>query len=39
MLDIAKEIASFNAGREPERLAMKYQLMRTSPFVFLRDLN
>jgi uncharacterized protein (DUF2252 family) len=36
MLDIAKEIASFNAGREPERLAMKYQLMRTSPFVFLR---
>jgi uncharacterized protein (DUF2252 family) len=36
MIDIAKEIASFNAGREPERLAMKYQLMRTSPFVFLR---
>jgi uncharacterized protein (DUF2252 family) len=36
MIDIAKEIAAFNAGREPERLAMKYQLMRTSPFVFLR---
>ncbi|SDI41715.1 DUF2252 domain-containing protein [Paraburkholderia phenazinium] len=36
MIDIAKEIAVFNAGREPERLAMKYQLMRTSPFVFLR---
>ncbi|MFC6310832.1 DUF2252 domain-containing protein [Paraburkholderia dipogonis] len=36
MLDIAKTIASFNAGRDPERLAMKYQAMRTSPFVFLR---
>ena len=36
MIDIATEIASFNTGREPERLAMKYQLMRTSPFVFLR---
>jgi uncharacterized protein (DUF2252 family) len=35
-IDIAKEIASFNATREPERLAMKYKLMRTSPFVFLR---
>ena len=36
MIDIAKEIASFNAGREPERLAMKYPLMRASTFVFLR---
>lgn len=36
MIDIVKEIASFKAGREPERLAMKYPLMRTSPFVFLR---
>lgn len=29
-------IAAFNHGREPERLAMKYKLMRTNPFVFLR---
>lgn len=36
MLDIAQAIASFNAGRDPERLAMKYKLMRSSPFVFLR---
>jgi uncharacterized protein (DUF2252 family) len=36
MTDIAQEIATFNAAREPERLAMKYKLMRTSPFVFLR---
>lgn len=36
MLDIAQTIASFNAGRDPERLAMKYKLMRSSPFVFLR---
>jgi uncharacterized protein (DUF2252 family) len=34
--DIAQTIASFNAGRDPERLAMKYKLMRSSPFVFLR---
>jgi uncharacterized protein (DUF2252 family) len=36
MPDIAKIIASFNAGRDPERLAMKYKAMRASPFVFLR---
>ncbi|SMG57962.1 DUF2252 domain-containing protein [Paraburkholderia susongensis] len=36
MSDIAKTIASFNAGRDPERLAMKYKAMRGSPFVFLR---
>ncbi|RDK00947.1 DUF2252 domain-containing protein [Paraburkholderia lacunae] len=36
MVDIAQTIASFNAGRDPERLAMKYKLMRSSPFVFLR---
>ncbi|MBN3766285.1 DUF2252 domain-containing protein [Burkholderia sp. Ac-20365] len=36
MLDVADEIARFNAGRDPERLAMKYARMRTSPFVFLR---
>jgi uncharacterized protein (DUF2252 family) len=36
MPDIEKIIASFNAGRDPERLAMKYKAMRGSPFVFLR---
>ncbi|WP_025599894.1 DUF2252 domain-containing protein [Burkholderia sp. WSM2230] len=36
MIDIAQTIARFNAGRDPERLAMKYKAMRTSPFVFLR---
>ncbi|MEZ0603685.1 DUF2252 domain-containing protein [Paraburkholderia sp. IW21] len=36
MPDIAQAIASFNVGRDPERLAMKYKLMRGSPFVFLR---
>lgn len=34
--NIAKTIRSFNAGREPERLAMKYEKLRSSPFVFLR---
>lgn len=36
MSDTADLIARFNAGRDPERLAMKYRAMRTSPFVFLR---
>ncbi|APA87379.1 DUF2252 domain-containing protein [Paraburkholderia sprentiae WSM5005] len=36
MSDITNIIASFNAGRDPERLAMKYKAMRGSPFVFLR---
>ena len=36
MPDIATTIARFNAGRDPERLAMKYKAMRASPFVFLR---
>ncbi|CAB3674804.1 DUF2252 domain-containing protein [Paraburkholderia rhynchosiae] len=36
MIDIPQTIARFNAGRDPERLAMKYKAMRTSPFVFLR---
>ncbi|WP_094782009.1 DUF2252 domain-containing protein [Paraburkholderia ribeironis] len=36
MPDVEKIIADFNAGRDPERLAMKYSAMRTSPFVFLR---
>lgn len=36
MLNVAESIRNFNAGREPERLAMKYASLRTSPFVFLR---
>lgn len=36
MIDIAETIARFNAGRDPERLAMKYKAMCASPFVFLR---
>ena len=33
---IVRQIKSFNAGRDPERLAMKYRAMRASPFAFLR---
>ncbi|HET7795975.1 MAG TPA: DUF2252 family protein [Rhizobacter sp.] len=29
-------IQAYNAGREPERLQLKYRKMRESPFVFLR---
>ncbi len=36
MKDAASIIRKFNAGREPERLAMKLRKMRASPFVFLR---
>jgi uncharacterized protein (DUF2252 family) len=36
MLDVYRTIEKFNAGRDPERLAMKYRKMRESPFVFLR---
>ena len=35
-LDAVRQIHVFNAGREPERLAMKYRAMRTSAFAFLR---
>lgn len=35
-MDIVKTILEFNADRDPERLAMKYAKMRTSPYVFLR---
>ena len=34
--DIVERIATFNAGREPERLALKFQAMRESAFAFLR---
>ena len=36
MVDVVKAICRFNAGRDPQRLAMKYEAMATSPFVFLR---
>lgn len=36
MSKLIKQIQQFNAGREPERLAMKYRNMRSSAFVYLR---
>lgn len=36
MSDVVEQILSFNAGRDPERLALKYRNMRASVFVFLR---
>lgn len=33
---VVDRIREFNAGRDPERLALKYRAMRTSPFAFLR---
>lgn len=35
-MDVVQTIAKFNAGRDPERLQLKYQRMRTDPFAFLR---
>ena len=35
-VDVVSTIAAFNAGRDPERLAMKYALMRATPASFLR---
>jgi uncharacterized protein (DUF2252 family) len=34
--DIVNRIERFNAGREPERLALKYRAMCKSPFAFFR---
>jgi uncharacterized protein (DUF2252 family) len=36
LVDVALEIAKFNAGRDRERLATKYRLLRASAFQFLR---
>lgn len=36
MPNVVKTIRNFNASRDPERLAMKYANLRSSPFVFLR---
>ncbi len=35
-LDAVRQIRDFNAGRDPERLMLKYRAMRASPFAFLR---
>jgi len=35
-IDVVVRIQGFNAGRDPERLAMKYRAMRASTFAFLR---
>ncbi len=35
-LDVVDAIARHNAGRDPQRLAMKYARMAQSPFAFLR---
>ena len=36
MNDAAAQIKHFNAGRDPDRLALKLNKMRADPFVFLR---
>ena len=35
-MDAVRQIQYFNAGRDPERLELKYRAMRASPFAFLR---
>ncbi len=35
-MDVVRAILEHNAGRDPERLALKFAKMRRSPFVFLR---
>lgn len=35
-MDVVRQIQAFNAGRDPERLRLKYQKMRGSPLGFLR---
>jgi len=34
--EVVERVARFNAGREPERLALKFRAMRESAFAFLR---
>lgn len=36
MTDLVRSILDSNAGRDPERLALKYRKMRANPFAFLR---
>lgn len=35
-MEVVRQILAFNAGRDPERLRLKYRTMRSSPFAFLR---
>ena len=35
-MDVVRSIQDFNAGRDPERLQLKYRKLRDSPFAFLR---
>jgi uncharacterized protein (DUF2252 family) len=35
-MDLIEELERYNRGRDPERLALKYQKMRDGPFTFLR---
>ncbi len=35
-MDVVRAILQYNAGRDPERLALKFAKMRRSPFLFLR---
>ena len=35
-MQVIREIQTYNAGRDPDRLRIKYQKMRSSPFGFLR---
>jgi uncharacterized protein (DUF2252 family) len=36
MVDLVSRIVAFNAGRDPERLLLKYRAMRASAFAFMR---
>lgn len=36
MVSAVEQIERYNRGRDPERLSLKYQKMKASPFVFLR---
>ena len=35
-MDVIRALLDYNAGRDPERLRMKFAKMRKSPFIFLR---
>jgi uncharacterized protein (DUF2252 family) len=35
-MNVVRRLQAFNAGRDPERLQIKYRLMRASAFAFLR---
>lgn len=35
-MDVVRAVLAYNAGRDPERLRLKFAKMRRSPFVFLR---